>query len=88
MCCSQRRLFCREIKQFFFLSDVHVFWMYDVLPYDSHMPNSSSLLLLLLVLQCYSNILIYIQHDATLHSLFYLETALRISGVTILMVIY
>jgi hypothetical protein len=28
-------------------------------------------------------ILIYIQQDATLHSLFYLETALRISGGTI-----
>jgi hypothetical protein len=30
----------------------------------------------------YSNILIYIQHDVTLHSLFYLETALRVSGDT------
>ena len=29
-----------------------------------------------------SNILIYIQQDATLHSLFYLETALHISGGT------
>ena len=29
------------------------------------------------------NILIYIQKDATLHSLFYLETALHISGGTI-----
>jgi hypothetical protein len=28
----------------------------------------------------YSNILIYIQQDATLHSLFYLETALHVSG--------
>jgi hypothetical protein len=28
------------------------------------------------------NILIYIQQDATLHSLFYLETALHISGGT------
>ena len=28
------------------------------------------------------NILIYIQQDATLHSLFYLETALHVSGVT------
>ena len=28
-------------------------------------------------------ILIYIQHDATLHSLFYLETALNVSGGTI-----
>jgi len=28
------------------------------------------------------NILIYIQQDATLHSLFYLETALRVSGGT------
>jgi len=28
------------------------------------------------------NILIYIQHDATLHSLFYLETALHVSGGT------
>jgi hypothetical protein len=27
-----------------------------------------------------NNILIYIQQDATLHSLFYLETALHISG--------
>ena len=31
----------------------------------------------------YSNILIYIQQDATLHSLFYLETALHVSGGTI-----
>jgi len=30
-----------------------------------------------------NNILIYIQQDATLHSLFYLETALHISGGTI-----
>jgi len=30
-----------------------------------------------------NNILIYIQQDATLHSLFYLETALRVSGGTI-----
>ena len=30
-----------------------------------------------------NNILIYIQQDATLHSLFYLETALHISGDTI-----
>jgi hypothetical protein len=30
-----------------------------------------------------NNILIYIQHNATLHSLFYLETALHISGGTI-----
>ena len=30
-----------------------------------------------------NNILIYIQQDATLHSLFNLETALHISGVTI-----
>jgi len=29
-----------------------------------------------------SNILIYIQQDAVLHSLFYLETALHISGGT------
>jgi len=29
------------------------------------------------------NILIYIQHDATLHSLFYLESALHVSGGTI-----
>jgi hypothetical protein len=29
------------------------------------------------------NILIYIQQDATLHSFFYLETALRVSGGTI-----
>ena len=29
------------------------------------------------------NILIYIQQDATLHSLFYLETALPVSGGTI-----
>ena len=28
------------------------------------------------------NILIYIQQDATLHSLFYLETALNVSGGT------
>ena len=28
------------------------------------------------------NILIYIQHDATLHSLFYPETALHVSGGT------
>jgi hypothetical protein len=31
----------------------------------------------------YSIIPIYIQQDATLHSLFYLETALRVSGGTI-----
>jgi hypothetical protein len=30
----------------------------------------------------YNNILIYIQQDATLHSLFYLETALHVSGCT------
>ena len=30
-----------------------------------------------------NNILVYIQQDATLHSLFYLETALHVSGVTI-----
>ena len=30
-----------------------------------------------------NNILIYIQQDATLHSLFYLETALYVSGGTI-----
>ena len=30
-----------------------------------------------------SNILIYIQQDATLHSLFYLKTALHVSGGTI-----
>jgi len=30
----------------------------------------------------YSNILIYVQQDATLHSLFYLETALHVSGGT------
>jgi len=30
-----------------------------------------------------TNILIYIQQDATLHSLFYLETALHVSGGTI-----
>jgi len=28
------------------------------------------------------NILIYVQQDATLHSLFYLETALHVSGRT------
>jgi len=31
----------------------------------------------------HNNILIYIQQDATLHSLFYLETALHVSGCTI-----
>ena len=31
----------------------------------------------------YSNILIYIQQDATLHSLFYLETALHVSGIIV-----
>jgi hypothetical protein len=31
----------------------------------------------------HNNILIYIQQDATLHSLFYLETALNVSGGTI-----
>jgi len=31
---------------------------------------------------CYSNILIYIQQEVTLHSLFYLETALHVSGGT------
>jgi hypothetical protein len=30
----------------------------------------------------HNNILIYIQQDATLHSLFYLETALHVSGGT------
>jgi hypothetical protein len=30
----------------------------------------------------HSDILIYIQQDATLHSLFYLETALHVSGGT------
>jgi hypothetical protein len=30
-----------------------------------------------------NNILIYIQQDATLHSLFYLESALHVSGGTI-----
>ena len=30
-----------------------------------------------------NNILIYIQQDATLHSLFYLKTALHVSGGTI-----
>ena len=30
----------------------------------------------------YSNVLIYIQQDATLHSLFCLETALHVSGGT------
>jgi hypothetical protein len=29
-----------------------------------------------------NNILIYVQQDATLHSLFYLETALHVSGGT------
>jgi len=33
-------------------------------------------------LSIYNNILIYIQQDATLHSLFYLETALHVSGGT------
>jgi hypothetical protein len=32
---------------------------------------------------CKLNILMYIQQDATLHSLFYLETALHVSGCTI-----
>jgi hypothetical protein len=31
-------------------------------------------------MESYSNIPIYIQKDATLHSLFYLETALHVSG--------
>jgi len=31
----------------------------------------------------HNNILIYIQQDATLHSLFYLETAVHVSGGTI-----
>jgi hypothetical protein len=31
-----------------------------------------------------NNILVYIQQDATLHSLFYLETALHVSGGTII----
>ena len=30
----------------------------------------------------HNNILVYIQQDATLHSLFYLETALHVSGGT------
>jgi len=33
--------------------------------------------------ECYDLILIYIQQDAKLHSLFYLETALHVSGGTI-----
>jgi len=33
-----------------------------------------------LSLRKYSNILIYVQQDATLHSLFHLETALHVSG--------
>jgi len=32
------------------------------------------------VSKCKENILIYIQKDATLHSLFYLETALHVLG--------
>ena len=32
------------------------------------------------VVDLMSNVLIYIQQDATLHSLFYLETALHVSG--------
>jgi hypothetical protein len=32
------------------------------------------------IINFYSNILIYVQKDATLHSLFYLETALHVSG--------
>jgi len=31
-----------------------------------------------------NNILIYIQQDATLHNLFYLETALHVSGLSVL----
>jgi hypothetical protein len=34
------------------------------------------------ILNLYFNILVYIQHDATLHSLFYLKTALHVSGGT------
>jgi len=33
-------------------------------------------------INCPDKILIYIQQDATLHSLFYLETALHVSGGT------
>jgi hypothetical protein len=33
--------------------------------------------------KCFLCILIYIQQDATLHSLFYLETTLHVSGGTI-----
>jgi len=36
-----------------------------------------------LFLKQYFNILIYIQQDATLHSLFYLETAVHVAGGTI-----
>jgi len=36
-----------------------------------------------LLINSYTSILIYIQHDATLHSLFYLETALHALGGTI-----
>jgi hypothetical protein len=46
--------------------------------------NSGNRLILLTIYTNYIvNILIYIQQDATLHTLFYLETTLRVSGGTI-----
>jgi lipid-A-disaccharide synthase-like uncharacterized protein len=46
---------------------------------------SAHLILIYLITRKISgdNIVIYIQHYATLHSLFYLQTALRVSGGTI-----
>jgi hypothetical protein len=40
-------------------------------------------IILIIVNIIYLNVLIYVQQDATLHSLFYLETALHVSGGTI-----
>jgi hypothetical protein len=36
----------------------------------------------------YGNILIYIQQDTMLHSLFYLETVLHVSGLSVLWLAY
>jgi hypothetical protein len=45
---------------------------------------STNYIIIILVFKCRQiNIPIYIQQDATLHSLFYLETALQVSGGTI-----
>jgi hypothetical protein len=49
---------------------------------DSVFNGLKTMLKYAMQLSSYSNILIYIQQDAMLHSLFYLETALHVSGGT------